>query len=61
MPDKSFHCFICEKKFARFDTLTNHQNSMHKGIKYDCKDCDKSYSHEGNLRRHKREKESSYT
>ena len=36
-------CQDCGKQFTQKDKLTKHINSIHKGIKYKCKQCDKEY------------------
>ena len=52
---KLYVCDLCDKDFTFTEksSLTKHIQSKHEGITYDCDHCDKTFSGQGNLSRHK--------
>ena len=53
MPYKPYvPCPVCNKKFARKDSMQCHINSIHLELKHTCQVCDKEFSTKGSLTRH---------
>ena len=46
---------ICDKTFISLSKLSNHTKIMHKGIKYICETCEKSFKNQYCLNQHKRQ------
>ena len=52
---KPFKCLICDRSYARRETLDNHDKKVHEMKRFKCDFCDKIYRERGNLSIHKRD------
>ena len=50
--DKDKYWCFCNARLSTEGYLKKHENSIHKNIKFDCKDCGKQYKEKGKLTRH---------
>ena len=48
---RSFQCKVCKKTYKHASTLTKHTNSH--GVNYPCNKCNKKYTYQDQLKRHK--------
>ena len=54
---KTFVCNYCGKNFTKNESLNNHENSLHRDVKYACEKCSyKGYNIQGHLKRKHGEK-----
>merc|ERR1719186_2105113 len=47
-------CDKCEYEATRADSLRSHIMAKHEGVKFECEQCAKTFSHQNNLIRHRR-------
>ena len=49
-----FECERCDASFTCRKSLTQHNKSVHEGIRYECDRCDYKATTKGHLRRHQK-------
>ena len=52
MHRKKFECKQCQKTYFSIQTLNDHIQTKHKGIKYTCDQCDNQFTHKNSLNMH---------
>ena len=52
MHRKKFECKQCQKTYFSIQTLNDHIQTKHKGIKYTCDQCDNQFTHKTSLNMH---------
>ena len=49
---KQILCDVCEFSTHRLDSLQNHKLSVHQGIRFNCPECEKTFTQERNVKTH---------
>ena len=50
--ENKHQCLLCNAIFSGKGSLKNHEDSIHKHIKFDCQDCGKQFTQKGKLTMH---------
>ena len=47
-----FNCKVCGSNYSRKYSLKQHENALHKGLKFDCENCGKEFVSKKSLTKH---------